>query len=56
MHTTICKAETASRKLLCNTGSSAGCFVITYRGGMGRVGGRFKSEGIYAYIQLIKQV
>ena len=44
-----------SRKLLRNTGSSAGCFVITYTQ-RGRVGGRFRREGIYVYISLIKQV
>lgn len=41
-----------SRNLLCNTGSSAGCFVITYRGGMGRVGGRFKRVGIHVHVWL----
>ena len=39
----------ASEKLLYNTGNSALCSVMTWRGGMG-VGGRLKREGIYVYI------
>ena len=33
-----------------STGGSAQFSVMTERGGMGRVGGRSKREGIYAYI------
>ena len=42
----------AARKLLHSTGSSAWCFVVTYRDGMWW-GGRSKAEGVYVYILLI---
>ena len=39
------------KKLLYSTESSAGCSVMTQRGGMGwGLGGKSKREGIYAYI------
>lgn len=40
----------ASGKLLCSTGSSAPCSMMTWRGEMGRVGARLKREGRYIYI------
>ena len=44
----------ATGKLLCSTGSSARCSVMTERDGMGGVvGERLKREGIYVYIWLI---
>ena len=46
----------ASGKLLHSTGRSARCFVVTYRGGIGSVGGEAQEGGdmgIYVYIQLI---
>ena len=52
MYTTMCKV--ASRKLLYSIGSSAQCSVMTERSEIGvGMGGRFKREGIYVYIQLI---
>ena len=42
--------QIASGKQPHSTGRSAQCFVMTYRGGMGKVGGRLKREGIYVYI------
>ena len=42
-----CTKWTASEKLLCNTGSSAWCSVMTKRSGVGRRGGRLKRERIY---------
>ena len=42
---TLACAKIASGKLLCNTGSSAQCSVMTYMGGIGGV--RSKREGIY---------
>jgi len=49
-----CVKQTASGKLLYNTGSSAWCFGMTRRDGMGvKVGGRFKREGIHVHLWLI---
>ena len=48
----MCK-QTAGGKLLYNTGSSAQCPVMTYRGGMGRVEGEWESQkggDIYIHI------
>ena len=46
-----CVKQTASGKLLYNTGSSAWCFGMTRRDRMGvRVGGGFEKEVMYAYL------
>ena len=45
----MCKID--SGKLLYTTGSSAGCFVMTRRSGMGcGMGGRSKRKGKYIYM------
>ena len=44
--------QIASGTLLRNTGSSAWCSAMTWRGGMG-VGGRSKTEEMYVYTELI---
>ena len=47
-------SSSSSRKLLYNKGISAWCSVMTLKGGPGaEVGGRFKREGSYVYLQLI---
>ena len=50
IYITMYKME-ASGKLLCRTGSSALCSVMTERGGMA---GRLEREGIYVYRELIQ--
>ena len=49
--------QIASGKQPHSSGRSARCFVTTYRGGIGRVGGRETQEGrdmgIYVYVELI---
>ena len=47
--------QIASGKLLCNTGSSAQCSVMTWRDGMGEAG-REAQEGICVYLWLIHVV
>ena len=49
IYTTKCKII-ASGKQQHSTGRSAQCFVFTQRGGIGRVGGRRKREGIWGYM------
>ena len=44
--------QIASGKQLHSTGRSARCFVITYRGGIGRVEGRCKREEIWGYMYM----
>ena len=44
--------QIASGKQLYSTGISAWYFVTTYRGGIGRVGGRHKREGIWGYMYM----
>ena len=45
-----CVKQLASGKLLCDTGSSARCSVMTWRGGVGGVVGKLKKEGyMYTY-------
>ena len=41
--------QIASGKQLHSTGRSARCFVTTYRGGIGQMGGRHKREEIWGY-------
>ena len=54
MHTFITCKQTANRKALCNTGSSAQRSVTTQRGGMGwEAGGTFKGGDIYGHPWLI---
>ena len=48
----ILPKEIASGKLLHSTGRSAQCFVTTWRGGIGRVGGRCKREEIWEYMYM----
>ena len=50
IYTTKCKI--ASWKQLHNTGRPAQSFVITWRCGIGRVGGRHKKEEIWGYIYM----
>ena len=46
--------QVARGNLLCDTGSSTQCPVITQKGGMGwEVRGRFKKERTYVYLWLI---
>ena len=46
---TMCKID--SENLLCGSGNSNRGSVSTWRGEMGKkMGGRFKSEGIYIYL------
>ena len=45
VNTLPCVKQTASRKLLYNTGNSTRCSVTTRTGGMGAAGGRLKWEG-----------
>ena len=45
-----CVKWTASGKLLCSTGSSALCSVMTERAGMRGVGWKLKREGVYVYL------
>ena len=33
-----------------STGNSAWCFAMTQRGGIGRLGGRLKREGIWGHV------
>ena len=42
--------QVASEKQVHSTGRSAQSFVTTYRGGIGRVGGRGQREGIWGYM------
>ena len=42
--------QIASGKQQHSTRRSAQCFVTTYRGGTGKVGGRLKREGIWGYM------
>ena len=42
----------ASGKQPHSTGRSAQCFVTTKRGGIGRVGGGLKREGIWGYMYI----
>ena len=49
VYTLPCVTQTASRKVLYNTGSSAQCSVMTWRGGTG-VGWSLKREGIHTHI------
>ena len=53
-YTLPCIKQVASGNLLCDTGSSTQCSVITQKGGMGwEMRGRFKKEGTYVYLWLI---
>ena len=45
IYTLLYAKQTASENLLCKTGSSTQCSVMTWRGGMGRWGGREAQEG-----------
>ena len=53
-HTTTCK-QTASGRLLCDSGNSNQGSVITQRAGNGReeVGGRFEREGTHVHLWLM---
>ena len=42
----------ASEKELHSTARSAWCFVTTQKGGIGRVGGRHKREGVCRYMYI----
>ena len=56
IRTLPCVKYLANGKLLDSTGSSAPCSVMTWRNGMGSVGGRLNKEKIYVYIWLIHVV
>ena len=49
-HIYTTKYKIDSGKQLHSTGRSARCFVTTHRGGIGKVGGRRKREGIWGYM------
>ena len=42
----------ASGKQPHSIGRSTRCFVTTWRGGIGRVGGRLKMKGIWGYVYI----
>lgn len=51
IYTTTCQIDSQWEAAVYGPGSLAQGSVMTYRGGMGEVGGRVKREGVYVYIQ-----